>query len=141
MGYCIEPVFGGITQDVYDKYLQQFKARQQNINLLLEEHTYADESYVIAATTVLNLAKRALSLFESSEVLEKRALLNFLLQNSTVDGKKPSYALRSPFDAILTFAKRPTGLRSLGAFGTVDWKALEREMQWLMVAMPGLKML
>ncbi len=104
---------GRITQDAYDKYLQQFKGRQQNINLLLSEHTDADESYIIAATTVLNLAKRALSLFESSEVLEKRALLNFLLQNSTVDGKKPCYALRSPFDAILAFAKRPTGLPDL----------------------------
>ena len=87
------------------------KGRQQEINLLLEEHTDADESYIIAASTVLNLAKRALKLFESSEVAEKRALLNFLLQNSTVDGKKPSYALRSPFDTILIWAKRPTGLR------------------------------
>jgi len=102
---------GRITQDAYDKYLHQFKSRQQEINLLLEEHTGADENYYVAAKTVLNLAKRALEIFESSEVPEKRALLNFLLQNCTVDGKKPLYTLRSPFDTILTFANRPTWLR------------------------------
>ena len=101
---------GSITKDVHDKKLKKLKERQQTIGILLEEHTDADESYIIAAATVLNLAKRAFALFKSSEVPEKRALLNFLLQNSTVDGKKPYYALRSPFDTILTFAKRPTGL-------------------------------
>ena len=101
---------GRITQDAHETHLQQFKARQQEINLLLEEHTEADESHVIATSTVLNLVKRARALFDSSEVAEKRALLNFLLQNSTVDGKKPSYALRSPFETILIWAKRPTGL-------------------------------
>src|SRR3989344_6383853 len=87
-----------ITQDDHDKYLRQFKSRQQEINLLLEEHTNADESYHIAASTVLNLAKRALAIFESSEVPEKRALLNYLLQTSVVQGKKPVFTLRSPFD-------------------------------------------
>ena len=31
-------------------------------------------------------------------------------------------------------------LRSLDMFGTVDWKALQQEMQWLVVAMPGLNL-
>lgn len=101
---------GRITQDAYDKYLHQFKSRQQELNLLLEEHTEADESYFVAASTVLNLAKRALEIFESSEVPEKRALLNFLLQNSTVDGKKPMFTLRSPFDTILSYTAIHTGL-------------------------------
>ena len=100
-----------ITQDAYDRYVQQFKGRQQEINLLLEDHTEADESYYIAASTVLNLAKRALDIFESSEVPEKRALLNFLLQNCVVDGKTPAFSLRSPFDTILTFANQPNWLR------------------------------
>lgn len=102
-----------ITQDAYDRYVQQFKGRQQEINILLEDHTEADESYYIAASTVLNLAKRALDIFESSEVPEKRALLNFLLQNCTVDGKTPAFSLRSPFDTILTFANQPNWLRWL----------------------------
>lgn len=109
----IDHLDGRITQDAYDKYLHQFKSRQQELNLLLEEHTDADESYFVAAETVLNLAKRALEIFESSEVTEKRALLNFLLQNSVVDGKNAMFTLRSPFDTILTLSKQPTGLPRL----------------------------
>jgi hypothetical protein len=82
------------------------------------EHTEADESYYIAASTVLNLAKRALEIFESSEVSKKRALLNFMLQNSVVDRKKPLYTLRSPFDTIYEYAKHPTGLRTVEAVRT-----------------------
>lgn len=110
-----------ITPEMHDKKLKQLKARQQELNILLEEHTDADESYIIAASTVLNLAKRALEIFESSEVPEKRALLNFLLQNSVVDGKTPAFSLRSPFDTILSLANQPTGLAWQSAFRTFDW--------------------
>ena len=37
----------------------------------------------------------------------------------------------------VNFARR-LHIHSLDAFGTVDWKALEREMQWLSVAFPAL---
>lgn len=60
---------------------------------------------------MLNLAKRALSLFESSEVHEKRALLNCLLQNSVVKGKKLEFTMRKPFDTLLSIANQPIGLR------------------------------
>lgn len=104
-----------ITKDDYDKKLKDLKERQHDINIQLEDHTKADENYYITAGTVLNLAKNALSLFESSEVSEKRTLLNYLLQNSTTNGKKLVFDLRTPFNHILTFAKRPSGLRDLGS--------------------------
>lgn len=102
---------GSITKDQHDKKLKEFKERQYDINIQIEEHTKADENYHITASTVLNLAKNALTLFESSGIEEKRALLNYLLQNSVVDGKKLVFTLRKPFDSILTFANQPTGLR------------------------------
>jgi hypothetical protein len=52
-------------------------------------------------------------IFESSEVLEKRAILNFILQNPTVSGKKLDITLRKPFDAVLELAACPTGLPDL----------------------------
>ncbi|MCL5733869.1 MAG: hypothetical protein M1334_04455 [Patescibacteria group bacterium] len=35
-------------------------------------------------------------------------LLNFLLQNATLSGKKLDYTLRKPFDSIAEYANRPT---------------------------------
>lgn len=92
---------GSITKDDYDKKLKSLKERQYELNLQLEEHTRADENYYITVSNVFNLAKNALGLFKSSEVPEKRALLNFLLQNSLVEGKKLTFELRKPFDLLL----------------------------------------
>jgi hypothetical protein len=100
-----------ITKDIYDTKLKESKEKQHDIDLQLQDHTQADENYYITASTVLNLAKNALKLFESSEVQEKRALLNYLLQNSVVDGKKLMFDLRKPFDTILAVANQPTWLR------------------------------
>ena len=99
-----------ITKTDYDKKLKELKEKQYDVGIQLEDHTRADESYHITASTVLHLAKNALDLFKSSEVHEKRALLNYLLQNSVVDGKILSYDLRFPFNHILDLTKQPTGL-------------------------------
>lgn len=93
---------GWITKDDYDKKFKELKEKQQDIVLQIEEHTEADESYYITASTVLNLAKRALEIFESSQITEKRQLLNFLLQNCRLEGKKLMFTIRNPFGAIVT---------------------------------------
>lgn len=100
-----------ITKAVYDEKLKEYKEKQHDIDLQLQDHTHADENYYITASTVFSLAKRAKVLFESSEVEEKRAILNYLLQNCTANGKKLEFSLRSPFNHILEFANQPTWLR------------------------------
>lgn len=100
-----------ITKDEYDRKITEIKERQYEINLLIEEHTKADENYYLTASTILNIAKGALDLFESSEPNEKRALLNYLLQNPEVNGKKLTFSLRSPFNYIVDLANQPIGLR------------------------------
>lgn len=100
-----------ITKPVYDEKLKELKEKQHDIDLKIQEHTYADENYYVTVSNVFSLAKRAKELFKSSDVPEKRALLNYLLQNCTADGKKLVFSLRSPFNHILTFSKHPIGLR------------------------------
>ncbi|MFA5935049.1 MAG: recombinase family protein [Candidatus Paceibacterota bacterium] len=100
-----------ITKSNYDKILKELKEKQYDLSIQLEDHTKADENYYITVSTVLNLAKNALKLFESSEVLEKRAILNYLLQNCVVNGKNIEFSLRSPYNSILDLAYQPTWLR------------------------------
>jgi len=122
---------GSVPKEVYDLKLQEFKNRQHDINLQIANHTGADENYYITVSALLNIAKNALSLFESSETSEKRAILNFLLQNSTVNGKKLTFTMRSPFDHILKLARQPMGLPPLDTFGTVDWQEIKLKIQLL----------
>ena len=49
---------------------------------------------------VLSLAKRSREIFESSEVEEKRQLVNFVFQNFELKDKKLSVTLREPFKII-----------------------------------------
>lgn len=99
-----------ITKEDYDKKFKELKEKQQDIVLQIEEHTEADESYYITASTVLNLAKRALEIFESSQITEKRQLLNFLLQNCRLEGKKLMFTIRNPFGAIVTATENQSWL-------------------------------
>lgn len=100
-----------ITPDDYDKKLQDLKDKQYGLNVELDEYTKADHQYHIHVGTVLNLSRRIGEIFESSETGEKRAILNFLLQNPTVNGKTLGFTLRSPFNTVLELATCPTGLR------------------------------
>jgi len=53
---------------------------------------------------VLDVARRAKDIFESSEVHEKQAFLKLLLQNPTVDGKELVFKLNEPFNYVLDLA-------------------------------------
>ena len=124
---------GSVPKEVYDLKLQEFKNRQHDINLQMANHTDADENYYITVSTLLNIAKNALSLFESSETSEKRAILNLLLQNSTVNGKKLDFTMRSPFDHILKLATDQRGSRPWAGFQTQIPKKLEHEISSLLI--------
>ncbi len=78
----------------------------------LSEHRKADYDYQTTVATVISVARRAKPIFEnSSEPAEKRAFLNYLLQNPTVNGKKLDFTLASPFNLVLQLADNPNWLR------------------------------
>jgi len=104
---------GGITQEIYDRKVKEYKEKQYDINIQLEEYTKADENYHIIAGTLFSLASRAWEIFESSEVEEKRQLLDFVLQNSMLKGRNLLFEVRSPFKEIIMHKDDPTVLREL----------------------------
>jgi len=111
-------VENSITRDIYDTKLKEYKEKQYDINLRLEEYTRADENFHIAASMVFSLANRALEIFESSEANEKRQLLSFLLQNCRLQDKKLLFELRSPFNYILENAHHSSMLHTLNEIRT-----------------------
>jgi len=77
----------------------------------VQRYTDADENYYITANMLLKLAQKALEIFESSEVTEKRQVLNFLLQNPVLKGRKLEFTLKTPFDTVLEANRCSTVLR------------------------------
>ena len=119
---------GVITSNVYDEKLKEFKERQQDINIQIEDHTSADKNYYFTASVVLRIAQNAHTLLKSSEVPEKRAILNLLLQNSIVNGKNLEFSLRSPFNIIYDIATQPTGRGAWDTFRTLNWNTIKNDL-------------
>lgn len=73
----------------------------------MKEHQQANTNCAMTASLLLDLAKRAWDIFKSSETPEKRALINFVLQNCILDDKKLEYNLKDPFATIVKYANHP----------------------------------
>ncbi len=97
-----------ITKDVYDKKHQQYADQLQTLEVELSEHRNADYEYQTTVATLIDVARRARSIFENcSEPIEKRAFLNFLLQNPSVQGKKLYFTIASPFNLVMDLSECP----------------------------------
>jgi hypothetical protein len=89
-----------IAADFFNRKLKEYKEREQEILRELQRYAVKDTNAHVTANTVLSLASRVRDIFESSEVDEKRQLLNFLFQNLELKEKKLSVTLREPFKMI-----------------------------------------
>ncbi len=86
---------------MYDNLLKDYKEKQEVLMDEMSRYHDANESYYLTANRVLSLAQRALEIFESSEVEEKRQLLNFLFQNCQWDRENVLFKMKTPFDTVL----------------------------------------
>ena len=121
---------GKIDADIYEKKLNEYKSRQLEITSLMEAHIDADKASLITVKTILNLAKRAKDIYESSKVEEKRQILRFLFSNLEMKNKKAIITLREPFDKLIAVSdhprcrKRRDGLALLAPSGwSLSWSS------------------
>ncbi|OGN59992.1 MAG: hypothetical protein A3F40_01700 [Chlamydiae bacterium RIFCSPHIGHO2_12_FULL_27_8] len=70
-----------MDSDSYHTKLEEYKKRQREITSEIKNHIDADETCLITARSVLDLAKRAKEIFISSNLKEKQELLNFVFSN------------------------------------------------------------
>ncbi len=81
----------------------------------------ADEEYYLTSDYILDLAKRAPKLYESSEPIEKRQLLKFTLQNLRLDGSLVCYDEVKPFDTIRKYSDHQLWLPQWDSTRTEKW--------------------
>ncbi|MBX9744882.1 MAG: hypothetical protein K2X08_06710 [Chlamydiales bacterium] len=88
----------------------------------MKRYEVADENFHITANLVLKLASRAREIFESSEVDEKRQLLNLVFQNLQLRGANLSVSVQEPFLTMIGYKECPTNWRWRDAFRTFSWR-------------------
>lgn len=91
--------------------VREYKKRQIEIAEEMKNHEKADQNFYITANMVMNLAARAREIFESSEVYEKRELLNLAFQNLKLENKKMLTKFREPFHTMIGYKNCPTNWR------------------------------
>ena len=90
-----------ITPEMYDKKLKEYKEKQADILQQMNQHSKADENHHLTAAKILDICKRAVSIFESSKPNEKRQFLNFIVQNCRLKEKSPMFTLKPVFAGII----------------------------------------
>ena len=94
-------MFGRITTDEHERKCQELKSRQFQINEQIKNHLKADESFQVTVNTVLSLASKAYEIFESSNIEQKRKLINYVFSNLQLRGVTLEYHLKKPFDLMV----------------------------------------
>lgn len=79
---------GKIDADIYEQKLNEYKNRQHEITTEMDQHIDADKASLITVKTVLDLAKRAREIYESSKVEEKRQISQFRVFELGNEGQK-----------------------------------------------------
>ena len=102
---------GSITKEIFNSKLKEWKEKQAELEAKMVQYTNADESFYLNANILLHAVKKASQVFEGSEPATKRQILNFLLQNLKLDGKKLNFELKTPFDRVLQANSCSTMLR------------------------------
>ena len=98
---------GPIDEKMYLEKVRDYKARQTGIVEQMGRHEKADQNFYVSANLVMNLAARAREIFESSEVDEKRQLLDLVFQNLQLKDATLSVSVQEPFLTMMAFKNRP----------------------------------
>ncbi|MDA0782714.1 MAG: recombinase family protein [Rickettsiales bacterium] len=94
-----------ITQDIYDKKMQELQQRQHEISNKIDGHVEDDKVFQITLKSLLALCSNSYEVFESSQIEQKRKLMSFVLANLQIKDGILCYSLRKPFDELLNIAK------------------------------------
>lgn len=95
-----------ITRDKYEEIHEKANDDIEDINQKITDLGIADKEYYMTTSYLLDIGSRSSDIFSRSKPMEKRALLNFVLENRELDGEKVLYTAKFPFDQVLKYAPR-----------------------------------
>ncbi len=117
----VDKLDGLITAEEYKSKFDDYRAKQKLMKEKIDALDKAEDTYYQSAETLLNLANRASSLFESSGSELKRVFVKLTLQNLKLKGSNLVYDWVKPFDSMLVSANctkwlpgRGSNLRPIG---------------------------
>ena len=107
-----------VTKDMFNRKNAEIQKEIANLRTEIAMHDVADEGFKVLAITVFQVASDAYDLFEYGTLSERRSLIDFVLSDITLTGKKLGYTLRKPFDLMVNLGTCPDWLPRVDGFRT-----------------------
>ncbi len=98
---------GDLEKETYDLKKGEFEERIKKIKTELESHDNADKQFFITIELLLDLAINAYELFKSSNLHQKRRLLQIVFSNFVLKDGSLCFSLKKPFDMMVDLDERP----------------------------------
>ncbi len=89
-----------VSEDFFDRKSEEWKQEQTETLGKIERQKQANHNYLDEGVRILELAQKAVGLYEKQEMLEKRRLLDFVFSNSTWKHGELIPKYRKPFDML-----------------------------------------
>ena len=100
----VDKLDGEISIDFFEKKSQEWRYEQRRIMDSIEQLEDASQSYITEGVQLLELVQKAYDLFIKQSAMEKRRLLNFMVQNSFWDTGSLRVEWKQPFDMLMEFS-------------------------------------
>jgi len=105
-----------ITKEHFDPLVTEIKTERLKITDRMEELHKISDDFENQVITVFELANHSHDLFKSSEIDDKRKIVNLLFPNLFLDGQKLVFTLQKPFDKLIEMTSLPSWLPSFNIF-------------------------
>ncbi len=96
---------GLIDTEYFEGKVTMWRGYLDRLHREMDEHNNANNSYFDEGIRIIELARKATSLFRKQSPQEKRKMLNFLVSNCTWKDGELEVIYRQPFDIIAKTAK------------------------------------
>ena len=101
---------GDITKEIYKAKNRDMKTQKMSIDQKLSSLDAASEEYYDSGVRIMELVRNASKIFQSSEMEEKRQLLQFVLQNLELHDRQLRWKYKKPYDSMASYKNDSTWL-------------------------------
>lgn len=93
-------IAGTVSAEIYRNKNAEYEAAKIELQAKIEKLQTPDTSVERAIDKVLNFSQNSFAIFKSSQIEEKRRILNIVFANFFMDGKNPEISMRKNFSLL-----------------------------------------
>ncbi len=90
--------------------ITELEVERQNLTTRLQHLQKDDKEFGKNISTIFEIASKSHEIFKSSELDEKRRIINILFPNLEMNAEKLVFTVRKPFDMFLKMGEHPNWL-------------------------------